>query len=343
MKLIQSFKYLFERFYETRGLWRKKSFFVALKTVILTILEAAAAFYRIYLFKTTRKNRLDNSIVKLADGSLMKINDADFGISLDLFFGLPREYSTVQYLLSKLTGKDVFYDIGANIGYYTVLVARKIKHVVSFEPFSQSYKYLLENIALNKLDNVKTYNVAIGKDAEKKYLFVPSRKNWASLADDAHVSWREKDVHKEEVQVLSIDYFLEHFKECPPSCIKMDVEGHEYSIIKGALETFRKYHPSILMELHLKILGKTKVKELSSILINLGYEITACVAETDKSLLVPRPFKGTMKKLYKDVKSNVWGDAIKLDNLLRTPELIDRYINARIEAIEVFLESSERH
>lgn len=308
---------------------KKETFCSVFIRCIIAFLNSFGEIYRKYLFfRIRRKNKNESyPIVKLFDGSVIRINASDDGISLDLFYSGIRERSSTSYLLSKINKEDVFYDIGANIGYYTIITARRLRDVIAFEPYSKTYELLKKNVALNVLKNVKKYNLGIGQGVGNKILYVPSKKNLAFFSEE--VSRNEKHIIKEEVPIVSLDHFLENFSPPPPTWIKMDVEGYEYSVIKGAKDVLGKYKPKIFMELHTNRVEKEHLKELVKILLDLGYKIDYYVIETQKSIILPFLDK-TIEKLY----------ACLYQRILKKESITLEYLydnDVSLGAIEMFL------
>jgi len=126
-------------------------------------------------------------------------------------------------------------DIGANIGMYTVLAAEKVGkdgRVIAIEPEPENYKYLLKNIKLNDFQNVIPKNIALTNHEgfEKLYLY--------SSTAHSLISHEEKSSYI-EVPVKTIDKLLEELDIKKIDIIKIDTEGAEISILKGAEKTLR--------------------------------------------------------------------------------------------------------
>ena len=312
--------------------WRKEPFYLVFIRCIIASLESLVEMYRKYLSFRLRKRYKDKlPIIKLFDGSVVTTNVLDEGISLDLFYCGIREQLSIDYLLSNVNKDDVFYDIGANLGYYTVTVAKRVREVISFEPYSRSYELLKRNVILNNLKNTKVYKLGIGEKTQKRLLWVPSKNNQASFYEEA--SENKKDMIQETSSIVSLDYFVENFKELLPSWIKMDTEGYEYFIIKGAINILRDYKPRIFMELHGNKLSSGRLKELISILLDLGYKIDNCVIETQKAFILPFLNKN-IEKLYYYIYRNILKEKDITLSYLYDNEL---FLKQHIGAIEIFL------
>ena len=145
------------------------------------------------------------------------------GATGNLYCGL-MEYEDMGFLLHYLKSSDLFIDIGANVGAYTVLASGEINaKSISIEPIPSTYRNLIDNIAINHLDDkVTALNIGLGKEEA-------SMKFTKSLDTVNHVAVEgEKDII--EVQVNTLDGI------CPsmPNFLKIDVEGFETEVLLGA-------------------------------------------------------------------------------------------------------------
>ncbi len=136
---------------------------------------------------------------------------------------------------------SVFYDIGANVGLYTVYAAKggKVKSVISFEPESGNYALLNRNIALNSLqDSVSALNVALSDKVSLDTLYLYDASPGAALHSFGEAGVYIQDVrrtpHKQGAISFSLDRFVAEFSPPFPNYIKIDVDGLEAKIIAGA-------------------------------------------------------------------------------------------------------------
>lgn len=146
------------------------------------------------------------------------------GITGNIYAGL-HEFGEMAFLLHFLNKDDVFFDIGANVGSYTILASgvRKAK-TLSFEPCGTTFDILVKNIKLNNLEAlVSTINKGVGK-SNKKVSFT------ANLDTINHVVEFSND-NTTSIQLVTLDSFFPEYK---PSLIKIDVEGLEAEVISGA-------------------------------------------------------------------------------------------------------------
>jgi len=162
---------------------------------------------------------------------------------------------------------QVLFDIGANVGYYTILGARLIGaqgKVLAFEPSPRNLSYLYRHVVLNRSDNVTIVPAAC---AETMSLAVfSSGKNFAEghLADE-HTE-NVADDRRFLVPTVTIDEIARKLK-ISPDVMKIDVEGAELSVLKGAEATLRSSKALIFLSTHSDALRKSCLDYLAT----LGY------------------------------------------------------------------------
>jgi FkbM family methyltransferase len=146
------------------------------------------------------------------------------------------EYPVMEKLASFLSSGGVFYDIGSNVGLYAILVAKKMGErgeVVAFEPYSEAYRHLKENVQLNGLKNVKAFRKAAGNSNGVAELHFGEENADSSLAQCP----TGRDLGHERVDVVSVDDFIQAERLPLPRAVKIDVEGFEQSVIDGMRRT----------------------------------------------------------------------------------------------------------
>jgi FkbM family methyltransferase len=183
-------------------------------------------------------------------------------------------YESVELrMIRRFLKKDsVVLDIGANVGWYTLNLAKSVLQgrIIAFEPIPKTYGYLVKNIALNGLANIKTHNIGLAKKAGY-FDFYYNRKypGATSLADIMN----EPGVVLARCRVEKLDNFLKKSKIKRVDFIKCDVEGAEKFVIEGGLETIKENKPIIFMELLRKWSAKFNYhpNSIISMLREIGY------------------------------------------------------------------------
>lgn len=146
------------------------------------------------------------------------------GATGNIYVGL-MEYRDMSFLLHYLKNEDLFYDIGANVGVYTVLASKvKKAKTVSIEPLPSTYEKLQDNIHINRLDNVISLNLGLSYEKSKLY-FTTDKDTMNSVAISS-------DKNVQEVNVDTLDNLVQLYGA--PKVIKIDVEGYETNVLKGA-------------------------------------------------------------------------------------------------------------
>lgn len=163
-----------------------------------------------------------------------------------------KEKDTLQWI-DEFNKNDVLYDIGANIGVYSLYAASKIKSVYAFEPHHQNYSNININKGLNKLKNLKIYCLAFdnspGFGSFYHYKSNPGSSTSQLNRKVDHSNKKFEVLHEQEIVIESLSSFIKKSKSFP-NHIKIDVDGIEFQILEG-LETHLKDErlKSILVEI----------------------------------------------------------------------------------------------
>lgn len=153
----------------------------------------------------------------------------DAGIVGNIYFGL-YEFEESIFLLHYANEEDVFFDIGANLGHYSLIVSG-VKNCIShaFEPIPETFLQLERQVALNKLnDKIAIHN--LGLSDKKSELFFSTKKGTMN-----HIVLKESN-NVIKIPVTTIDDFC---IKVQPTIIKIDVEGYEKFVLDGALNTLQ--------------------------------------------------------------------------------------------------------
>lgn len=176
----------------------------------------------------------------------------------------------------------VIFDIGANSGCYSIFYATKYKNskIYSFEPVKMIYHKLRKNLHMNKIKNIKSYNFGffdkkmktkIGLPSNKKSNRVNNKKNY--MVNDGFYSIFEKR-NPQQIELKTFDNFIKKNLIKKISFIKIDTEGSEYQILKGAQYSIKKFRPIVQFEYNhvTKKLNKNKIKDYMKFFKNLNYK-----------------------------------------------------------------------
>jgi FkbM family methyltransferase len=139
-------------------------------------------------------------------------------------------------LLDDLQREDVFYDIGANTGLYTLFASKRCTEgtVVAFEPYPPNATILKRDISRNGLNNVRVYELALSDSDGTIEFNQPEQPDigYGSASVEANSTTATT-----EIPTASADRLISEGKIPPPNVIKIDVEGAEPLVIEGLEET----------------------------------------------------------------------------------------------------------
>jgi FkbM family methyltransferase len=153
-------------------------------------------------------------------------------------------------LTAELRPGATFFDIGANVGYVTLIAARLVGpsgRVVAFEPVPENVAAIRENLALNGIDWVEVHETAVARQRGRAALIISDVSAFSRLASVNVPTGARETI---EVQVISIDEFMASPGAPAPDVIKIDVEGAELEVLEGMRETLAAHRPVLLCEVH---------------------------------------------------------------------------------------------
>jgi FkbM family methyltransferase len=192
------------------------------------------------------------AVVRLDKGFTMKLDLHDPEQLKVYFYGHYHERYEADLVARLLANDDVFWDIGANVGYFTLVAAAALAdrgQIIAFEPGKNAYARLTENLSLNPYGNIKTYPVAVSDREGEAVLHVSG-----DIADSS-ASLFQVGSHQaghEVCRTVALDQFLTAEGLRPPSLIKLDAEGAELAVLQGAKGLISQSPPMLLMEMEEK-------------------------------------------------------------------------------------------
>lgn len=141
------------------------------------------------------------------------------------------------------------YDVGANVGFYSVIAARLVGGtgaVHAFEPVEENARMIAHNARLNDFERISVHRFAVG-DTDGEALFVPSSNpSWGRLRAAGTPALARDE---ERVVVRSVDALIQGGLPAP-HLVKVDVEGAEALVLEGAMKTFERHRPILCLDLH---------------------------------------------------------------------------------------------
>ena len=177
------------------------------------------------------------------------------------------EWGVKQFVYKHINDYNIFIDIGANIGTYSILFANKGLNGFAFEPVISNYDALVTNIKLNNIESkVTTYPFALGEKKRKAgFTFDPINTGASHLTENDGFLEEVNNPEFVNIDIIPFDNIYNdlNIKNDDKVFIKIDVEGMEPHVIKGASK-FLKNHPNILIVLESKHSGRDDIKKLLS-------------------------------------------------------------------------------
>lgn len=188
------------------------------------------------------------------------------------------EPELVSFFKSSVVKDRDVIDVGANIGFFTVLGAKHLEYgrVLAAEPTPDAFRRLKENVALNGVgDRVVTYNGLVSSENTTKTMnIVVGREEYSSMGEIVHPSARGERVEVTPVTARTLDALVEDH-DLRPGLIKVDVEGAEGYVFAGAHATLRKHRPIVISELSRPLLEKngSSPERVVGLLGECGYDV----------------------------------------------------------------------
>ncbi len=196
-------------------------------------------------------------------GRWMYIDDKD---SLQLAKNGIYNYEQTQLIKKLVKKKHIVLDIGAHIGYFTLIMAKQAKQVHAFEPEASNFQILKKNVEVNKQSNVKLHNVAVAETEGKTILHLCEMNGGMHRIYPSH--WCKGGTSN--VQTVRIDDIIQE-----ADFIKMDIEGAELGALKGMTQLLKKCDITLIMEFLPSSIEEygAKPRNIYDFLTSLGYDM----------------------------------------------------------------------
>lgn len=162
-------------------------------------------------------------------------------------FGMGSYEPQVMAECEKIIGADcTFYDIGAHIGFFSMLAAKKGARVFSFEANPDNIARLRQNIAANGFEKVTAVAQAVAETSG----YLEFATFGFSLVGSIACAATPSDAVIIKVPSVSLDHFVYEAANPPPTLMKIDVEGAEGEVLRGAKRLLQQHRPILLIEIH---------------------------------------------------------------------------------------------
>jgi FkbM family methyltransferase len=174
------------------------------------------------------------------------------------------EVDRLRALANAVSPGAVVYDVGANVGIYSLLASLQVGPsgmVYAFEPLERNLLYLRRHLTLNKVENCVVLEAAVcNKEGTRSF----SAASWSSSM--AHLS-TDGETSVPSTSLDSCIYGERRFRA--PDILKIDVEGAEMEVLEGASRALTEFHPAIFLEIH----GTQLHADCRAFLLEKGYHI----------------------------------------------------------------------
>lgn len=185
------------------------------------------------------------------------------------------EFEKQQLFEKTIQDGKVIYDLGANVGFYTllssVIVGSKGK-VIAFEPLPRNLEYLRQHMIINRVDNVTIKDAAVSDTTGLITFDIGPHSSMGKIAENGTL----------KVKTVVLDTLVDKGEIPPPDYMKIDIEGAEFLALQGARRMLEKYHPTIFLATH----GKEVHQKCLEFLTSLGYKLRSIneksLEETDE-------------------------------------------------------------
>lgn len=188
-----------------------------------------AAIAKYVFWQLTNRLTPGSRMVEYVNDTRLMIEHGMTGATGVVYAGLP-DFEEMSFILHVGRRGDMLFDVGANVGIYTVLAAGGLgMHVVAFEPEAKAHCQLEVNIRLNHIEEkVKQFAIALGNRNTKCMLTT-------DLGPENHILVEDEGTSCAVVEIRRLDAI--HLTA--PNIMKIDVEGYEYEVLQGAEKTLR--------------------------------------------------------------------------------------------------------
>lgn len=239
------------------------------------------------------------------------INRDDRALAEDLIRFQEYETNVTKVLLKYLKPDICFLDIGANIGYYSLLVASQCPEarILSFEPDKKNFQLFKTSISYNSYEKkINAFPFAVSDTGETIVMSdLGNNPNFGARFTGKSLEYLKPFVHGPDpyfaqVTAVKLDSFLENQKI---DVVKVDIEGYEPFAIKGMINIIKYNRPVIFSEFapsNLGSIGQTTPQEYLNIFISLGYGLNVI---DQKGLVLPFDKKiSDLMKYYIDLNTH---------------------------------------
>ena len=185
----------------------------------------------------------------------------------------------------------VFADIGANQGELTLLAAKRLRRgsVLAFEPMPQAFQRLQANVEMNGFKNVHLHRCGLGDRSGEFEMFLDAHAESGAFKEEGWSSLHRSSRDDRSLGLVRIDRFDTVFEGTGLSrldLVKIDVEGGELAVLRGARKVLQGLRPSLILEINEKKYRSAGygTQDVVDLLADLGYRLFALGREDPRAL-----------------------------------------------------------
>jgi FkbM family methyltransferase len=204
------------------------------------------------------------------------------------------EKKVINHLENLITAPMVIYDIGANIGLYSLVLAREhpSSQIHAFEPERHNFFKLIRNIELNLLKNVTAHLIAAGEERKIGSLHLQGELS----GQGEHSLINPVSKFYTPIEVWDLDTYVRIKKAPSPDLVKIDVEGYELQVLKGMTGLLKSKQPKLIIEVHQHLINEQHLYEF---LKKYKYTIKEISHDKTRRFIYAFRQKPQKKKQYK--------------------------------------------
>jgi FkbM family methyltransferase len=170
------------------------------------------------------------------------------------------EYEKQKLISREVRPGSVFWDVGANVGFYSLLASKLVGSgkVFAFEPAPRNLSYLRKHLTLNRVRNVEVLAIAVCDKNGSSRFETEESGLMGHLSGEGGIT----------VPTATLDSLVDDGAVLPPDYVKMDIEGAELLALHGASRTFQRFRPVLFLATH----GREVETECRRLLELWGYD-----------------------------------------------------------------------
>jgi FkbM family methyltransferase len=245
--------------------------------IIISLWRGPLSFIRVYLYKKRNNKNIKPYFKKISyDGLIidMYVDVQESWVSREVDLRGIHEEHILEKIIQNLEPGDTFVDVGANVGQHSLFAAKKIGsagYVIACEPIPSSAENVQKSIEVNKFNQMKVVQKAISNTTEDTHFY---HYGYSDISGKSN-NFSDKESNKITVAQTTLDIELEQCSRV--DLIKIDVEGYEMDVLRGAKKIIEKFKPAIILEFSPVFYKKLQAQDSTDILqflFDYGYEIT---------------------------------------------------------------------